>query len=154
MGAARLALPQLIIYLAAIQDARKRIGKINYSVFGLLTDSEDFEFVYPDPSRTLFVSRLYQWMYEKVEIIQWIDKILEESIKASPHTTPIKIANTSLNAYQTYVKQEYQFGNVSDDFDLVEGESEEPCDIIRRDGYLVCRWAEDISNEEEDIEGS
>jgi hypothetical protein len=72
MGVARLA-PQLIISLAAIQDARKRIGKINYCLwsleFGLLTDSGDFEFVYLDPSGILFVSRLYQWIYKKVEII-------------------------------------------------------------------------------------
>jgi hypothetical protein len=33
-GAAKLALPQLVIYLAAIQDARKKARKDNTSVFG------------------------------------------------------------------------------------------------------------------------
>ena len=50
------------------------------SVFGLLTDSTNFRFVYLDPLRKLFVSKPHEWMEEKARIIQWIDKILKDSV--------------------------------------------------------------------------
>ncbi|KAL4807083.1 hypothetical protein BDV18DRAFT_112431 [Aspergillus unguis] len=55
-GAARSALPQLVIYLAAVQDSRKESNKINSSVFGLITDSVEYKFAWLDENRNLFVS--------------------------------------------------------------------------------------------------
>ncbi|OCL00585.1 uncharacterized protein K441DRAFT_533611 [Cenococcum geophilum 1.58] len=138
-GAADLALPQLIIYLAAVQDARKSRSKMNSSVFGLLTDSTNFRFVYLDPSRKLFVSKPHEWLEEKAKIIQWIDKILEDSIQASPHTTPFK--------------WQYQFGSAAKDFDLVEGENDRGYEIIQREGYVVARYAEEIGDSDDEEAG-
>ena len=149
MGAADLALPQLIIYLAAVQDARKCCNKINSSVFGLLTDSTNFRFVYLDPSRKLFVSKPHEWMEEKARIVQWIDKILEDSIQASPHTMSCKKFNKTIGAYQTYLKRQYQFGSTANDFDLVEGENNRGYEIIYREGYVVARYAEEIGDSDE-----
>ena len=70
MGTADAALPQLIIYLAAVQDARTSCNKMNSSVFGLLTDSTNFRFISLDPLRKLFVSKLHKREDEKARIIQ------------------------------------------------------------------------------------
>ena len=103
---------------------------MNSSVFGLLTDSTNFRFVYLDSSRKLFVSKLYEWIEEKAKIVQWIDKILEDLIQASPYTTPCKKFNKTIGAYQTYFKRQYQFGSAAGDFDLVEGENNRSYEII------------------------
>ena len=150
MGAADLALPQLIIYLAAVQDACKCCNKMNSSVFGLLTDSTNFRFIYLNPLRKLFVSKSYEWMEEKARIIQWIDKILEDLIQAS-HTTPCKKFNKTIGAYQTHLKRQYQFGSAAKDFNLVEGESNRSYEIIHREGYVVARYAEEIADSDEEI---
>lgn len=58
-GAVQSVLPQLIIYLAAVQDSRKESKKINSSVFGLITDSEEYRFAWLDEDRNLFVSETH-----------------------------------------------------------------------------------------------
>ena len=126
---------------------------MNSSVFGLLTDSTNFRFVYLNSSRKLFVSKPHEWMEEKVRIVQWIDKILEDSIQASPHTTPCKKFNKTIGAYQTYLKQQYQFGSAAKDFDPVEGENNRGHEIIYREGYVVARYAEEIADSEDEEDG-
>ena len=126
---------------------------MNSSVFGLLTDSTNFRFVYLDPSRKLFVSKPHEWMEEKTRIVQWIDKILEDSIQASPHTTPCKKFNKTIGAYQTYLKRQYQFGSTANDFDPVEGENNRGRQIIYREGYVVARYAEEIGDSEDEDSG-
>ena len=88
-------------------------------------------------------------MEEKARIVQWIDKILEDSIQASPHTTPCKKFNKTIGAYQTYLKRQYQFGSAANDFDLVEGENNRGYEIIYREGYVVARYAEEIGDSDE-----
>lgn len=99
LGAAQSALPQLIIYLAAAQNCRKASKEINSSVFGLISDSEEYIFAWLDEDRNLFVSRGYFWRADKAEIIQWIDNILRAPIEASPHTTLVKTVNIAIYAY-------------------------------------------------------
>jgi hypothetical protein len=113
-----------------------------------MTDSENFEFAYLNPFRKLFLSDNYAWSFKKADVVKWVDKILADSIQASPHTSPVKKANTTICAYQTCVKGEYQFGRAMDDFEFAEDEDGRPYQIIRRDGYLVARWDEDATDAE------
>ena len=103
-------LPQLIIYLAAVQDGRKEAGRLNSSVFGVLSDSITFVFARLSSSRKLFVSRPYFWRSEQVKVVQWIDRILLDAIHASPHTSPVKKGNQSLMAYDHHLQRGFQFG--------------------------------------------
>lgn len=89
-------------------------------------------------------------MEEKARIVQWIDKILEDSIQASPHTTPCKKFNKTIGAYQTYLKRQYQFRSAAKDFDLVEGENNRSYELIRREGYVVARYVEEIADSDEE----
>ena len=133
-GAVQSALPQLIIYLAAVQDSRKESKKINSSVFGLITDSEEYRFAWLDENRNLFVSEAHLWVTKKVKIIQWIDNILRDSIKASPHVTPVKTANTAIHAYRSHVNQHFQFGD-SDVVEAVEGEDLRHYRVVKKGPY-------------------
>jgi hypothetical protein len=99
---------------------------MNTSVFGLLTDSQTFQFVFLSPEKKLFTSKLLQWHHEKAQVVRWIDHVLAESIKASPHTSPIKSRNRSLLAYKSHLKRGHIFGgDVSP-----TGENESPIDIF------------------------
>ncbi|KAL2863694.1 uncharacterized protein BJX67DRAFT_384392 [Aspergillus lucknowensis] len=99
-GAMGPALAQLIIYLAAVQDARKQVN-INPSVFGVISDSRVYQFAWLDGNRKLFVSDVYSWVSNQSIIIKWIDRMLRDSIKASPYT-PVKTGDTAIHAYQTH----------------------------------------------------
>ncbi|KAK9243329.1 hypothetical protein V1506DRAFT_389813 [Lipomyces tetrasporus] len=133
-GTAQSTLPQLIIYLAAIQDSRKESKKTNCSVFGLVTDSEEYRFAYLDEKRKLFVSEIYLWVTKKAKIIQWIDKILRDSIEASPNATPVETANTTIHAYRTHLNRGYQFGGI-DESQVVEGDDLRSYRVIKRGPY-------------------
>ena len=109
MGTAQSGLPQLIIYLAAVQDTRKQAGKHNCSAFGILSDSSLFVFAHLGSRRTLFVSRPYSWHSEKVQIIQWIDRPLKDAIHTNPHATPVKVGNTSLMAHRNLSQSRVSF---------------------------------------------
>jgi hypothetical protein len=95
-------------------------------VFGLLTDSLSFQFVFLNTEKKLFTSRLLQWHLEKAQIIRWIDHVLAESIKASPHTSPIKSRNRSLLAYKSHLKR----GNIFGGDVSPTGEDEWPGNIV------------------------
>jgi hypothetical protein len=108
---------------------------MNTSVFGLITDSLNFQFVYLNPGKKLFASKTLQWNYEKRLIVQWIDRVLEDSIKASPHTTPMKSRNRTLRAYQTHLKRGHLLGDSSkDNLNLVEGENKKPVNVVWGNG--------------------
>lgn len=128
-GAVQSALPQLIIYLAAVQDSRKESKKINSSVFGLITDSEEYRFAWLDENRNLFVSETHLWVTKKVKIIQWIDNILRDSIEAFPHTTSIRTADTAIHTYRSHVNRHFQFR------DTVEGEDLRHYRVVKKGPY-------------------
>lgn len=75
-------LPRFIIHLA-IQNCRKEAKKADSCVFGLMTDSSHYTFVLLDGGRNLYVSETYSWVAKKATVVQWIDKILRESVEAS-----------------------------------------------------------------------
>jgi hypothetical protein len=147
-GAIWTALPQLIIYLAAIQDARKRAGKKFKSAFGLITDGSWFQFAFLDDSRKLFVSRVKEWVSDKMEIIKWIDKILEDAIKASPRTSPTQKPIMDPKTYEAELRWWYMFGLDSDDEDLVEVNHDQRYGVLSVDGLLVTRQRKAISDSE------
>jgi hypothetical protein len=103
-------------------------------VFGLITDSEEYRFAWLDENRNLFVSEIYLWVTKKVKIIQWIDRILRDSIEGSPHTTPVKTANTAIYTYRSHLNRGYQFGD-TDVFEAVEGESLRHYRVIKKGPY-------------------
>lgn len=88
LGLAKSGLPQLIIYLAAVQNARQQPNKAICSVFGISTDSNQYYFVHLDVERELFVSKPFHWLTEKTEVVRWADRILSHAIRASPSSTP------------------------------------------------------------------
>ncbi|KAL4962178.1 uncharacterized protein BDV14DRAFT_178838 [Aspergillus stella-maris] len=133
-GMAQTALPQLIIYLAAVQDSRKSSRKINSSIFGLISDSEDYRFAWLDENRHLFVSETFSWVTKKAEIVEWIDRILRDSIEASPHTTPTKTGNTAVHAYRNHISREYKLGD-TDVIEAVEGEDIRQYRIVKKGPY-------------------
>ncbi|KAL1862214.1 hypothetical protein Plec18167_000999 [Paecilomyces lecythidis] len=139
LGTAPTGLPQLIIYLAAVQDSRKQAVKPNYSVFGILSDSVTFYFAHLDSQRNLFVTKSYDWLYEKSTIVQWIDRILRDAIHASPHTTPVRTGTTSLMAYNNFLNHSYRFGLEGEIVETVEDNQIQRYAIVESlgRGYLV-----------------
>lgn len=118
----------------------------------MLTDADEFQFIYLNTDRKLFTSRPLRWYYDKNQIVQWVDRVLEDSIKASPHTTPLKSMNTSLRAYQTELKRNHIFGDPSkDDSGKTEGEKERPVKVVWKGKVLTVVECED-SDHSDDLE--
>ncbi|KAI9758166.1 MAG: hypothetical protein M4579_003140 [Chaenotheca gracillima] len=61
------SLPQLLIYKAAVHEARRL--KANRTVFGMVSDSENFTFAVLDEERKFHVSRTLQWVLARPRII-------------------------------------------------------------------------------------
>ncbi|KAL9120533.1 MAG: hypothetical protein Q9187_002908, partial [Circinaria calcarea] len=128
-------LPQLLIYMAAIHEARRLQEKTNQSVFGIVSDGGDFTFAFLDQNKKLYVSQKLQWVLHSSTILSYIDMILLDAIHSSPHTTPVKSQNQILNRYPHYLTGNWQFG---EDEDGEESEEEmEVVDVVRRDGPAV-----------------
>jgi hypothetical protein len=60
----------MIVYLAAVQQARIADNKINTSVFGITTDSDEFKFIFLDSKMKLFASKGFNWGFETDEILR------------------------------------------------------------------------------------
>ncbi|QKX57432.1 uncharacterized protein TRUGW13939_04544 [Talaromyces rugulosus] len=127
-GLVSIALPQLIVYLAAVQDSRKESTKINSCVFGLITDSDKYEFAYLDEDRNLFVSNTYKWASQKLHIIQLVDKVLKDSIEATPHTTPVKTGNKTIHNYRTYLNDSHRVGT----FEVVDNSDMRRWKVVKK----------------------
>lgn len=128
------ALPQLLTYLASVQDARKTSSKYNNVVFGLIMDFKAWQFAVLRENRKAYVSRPLWWPVEdKDTIIAFLDSILLDAIESSPHTTPQKVGNIRIKNFDSHLGTSYTFGNR----DNPEDENEDPLeawDVVYKDG--------------------
>ncbi|KAK9326951.1 hypothetical protein V1520DRAFT_350159 [Lipomyces starkeyi] len=105
------ALPQLLIYLGGIQDARSTAEKTNKTVFGMATDSDQFIFAILQGDRKAFVSKTLDWLDEKDLIVLFLDNILRDAIESSPHTTPTRTGNKRIKKFEQSLGTTYTFGD-------------------------------------------
>jgi hypothetical protein len=97
-----IGLPQMLVYMAAIQEAR--LGHTNNAVFGMLSDSREFRFAFLDSNKKFHRSCPFNWINGQQTIISYIDAMLLNAIQSSPHTTPVKGQNKTLLKYRKYLK--------------------------------------------------
>jgi hypothetical protein len=107
-GRAAIGLPQLLVYMAGVLEARH--DRTNQSVFGMLSDSGTFIFAFLDHERKFYKSEPYAWASRQSTILAYIDAILLDAIQSSRHTTPTKTGNATLRSYQRYLKTRWRFG--------------------------------------------
>ena len=133
-----IGMPQMLIYMAAVQEARQ--DRENKTVWGFLSDGSTFHFACLNDDRKLLTSRPLIWRDDKSAILRHIDTILLDAIQSSPHTTPIKVKNPNLRAYRRYLTGSWKFGNESED----EGDERDDgeisyVDVVKRDGHIILR---------------
>ena len=126
LDAASVGLPQLVVYMAAIQDARKY--KINRSVFGMLSNSRMFSFAFLDEDRKLFVSEPLMWAKRQDTIIAYIDMMLLSAIESSPNTTSQKDHNRTIYNSRKALGRKWAFGDDADDEKSNDPEEENEAD--------------------------
>ncbi|KKZ65842.1 hypothetical protein EMCG_01227 [[Emmonsia] crescens] len=108
------ALPQLLTYLASVQAARVASNKTNKVVFGLATDSTQFQFAVLRESKKVFLSKNLDWWTEKTAAVAFLDHILQDAIESSPHTTPIRFDNKRIGKSDESLSSKYDFGDHDD----------------------------------------
>jgi hypothetical protein len=113
-GASASAIPQLLCYLAGVQDAREKAGKKNSHVFGLMSDSREFRFAFLNNRRQMFLSDPLVWKSHAPKIVAFLDHILRKAIESSPHTTPVKKYNRQLLNYNHHLKGSFKIGEEED----------------------------------------
>jgi len=103
------AIPQLLIYLAGIQDARATAEKVNTAVFGMATDADQFIFAILQGDRKAYVSKPVDWLEETDLVVSFLDSILQNAIESSPHTTPIRTKNKTIKKFEESLTTTYAF---------------------------------------------
>ena len=146
LGAETAGMPQLLVYMAAVQKARQ--ARENKSVFGMLSDSRMYTFAFLSQHKKFFITQSLQWALNKDTIIRCIDTMLRDAIESSPHTTPQKTSNKTLCRYEKYLKQQWRFGlnpggtdesepeEVSRDMEEDEDETYDVYNIVEVDGRV------------------
>ena len=140
VGNGTVGMPQLLVYMAAVQEARR--DRPNKTVFGMLSDTSDYKFACLDNNKKLLVSHSLEWLFDRQAILRHIDHILQDAIQSSPHTTPVKLNNSTLYGYKRYLQKSWKFGEDSDDegADGDEDDGEEILvDVIERNGNILFR---------------
>ena len=107
VGLCSTAIAQTLCYLGGIQNARKRAGKINIEVFGIMADTDEFRFALLDDQRTAYLSKPLSWKTKSGRIVAFLDCILCSAIESSPHTTPVKINNKQIKQYSACLKEKF-----------------------------------------------
>lgn len=67
-----------------------------------------------------------------------------------PHSMSVKQQKNLIiiHAYHTSLKHNYILGDNNDNFELIDGEDESECVLVKRDGRnLVYRWTETLPDE-------
>ena len=128
LGRAETGLTQMLIYMAAVHEARR--GHTNNSVFGMLSDSTEFRFAFLDSNKRFHDSRPLLWKFDQQAIISYIDAMLLDAIQSSPHTIPNKDQNKTLLRYRRYLKTKWAFGEDAEDEVRAEAEDEDEDDIV------------------------
>ena len=139
-GNASVGMPQMLVYMAAIQDARQ--DRTNKTVFGMLSDGTNYTFACLNNNKRLLISRNFQWLFDRPKILRHIDRILLDAIQSSPHTTPVKLKNSNICGYTRYLQGSWKFGEDSDDEGEEGDENEEEgdlVDVIERNGHIFLR---------------
>lgn len=139
-GNALVGMPQMLVYMAAIQDARQ--DRTNKTVFGMLSDGTYYTFACLNHNKRLLISRIFEWMFDRESILRHIDRILLDAIQSSPHTTHVKPNNSNMCEYRRYFRGSWKFGEDSDDEGEEGDESDEEgdlVDVIKRNGHIFLR---------------
>lgn len=110
---APVGMPQLLVYMAAVHEARK--DRNNRSVFGMVSDSKEYRFCFLNEQKKFFVTRPFIWAIEQSTIIAYIDMMLNNAIESSPHTTPHRRNNRSMLNYGDFLERQLKFGEETDD---------------------------------------
>lgn len=137
---AAVGMPQLLVYMAAVHEARK--DKVNKSVFGMLSDCKEFRFAFLDENKKFFVSESFAWVTKQSTIIAYLDMVLINAIESSPHTTPQKNNNRTILNYPDYLERQWRFGTQLDDEGTEDdkGEDHDMVDVVNiGGGRLILR---------------
>jgi hypothetical protein len=137
-GSASIGLAQMMVYMAAVYDAR--LGPTNNAVFGMLSDGSEFRFAFLDSNKKFHESRPFRWRSEQQQIISYIDQMLLDAIQSSPHTTPNKDQNKTLLRYRKYLESKWAFGKDAEAEAEAEGEDEDDIvDVVKIGRDIVLR---------------
>lgn len=140
---APVGMPQLLVYMAAVQEARQ--GRVNSSVFGMVSDSKEFRFCFLNGQKKLFTSEPLTWATKQSTIIAYIDMMLMNAIESSPHTTSRKKNNRTLLNYAEFLERQWRFGEESIDesdggrAEDSDGEDDDMVDLVNIGGRVVIR---------------
>ena len=153
IGNASIGLAQLVVYMVGVLESRH--NRLNQSVFGMLSDSGTFQFAFLDQNKKLYLTTTFTWGWDQSKILAYIDTILLDAIQSSPHTTPTKIRNRSLNNYRQYLEERWVFGDGSEDKAKEDIKKESIVDVFQDENMVVRTKRhedKDGENEEKDSE--
>lgn len=111
-----IGLPQLVIYMAAVQESRKDKGN-QTAIFGMVSNVSEFRFAFLNEEKKLFLSGPLLLLESQEAVIAYIDAILMTVIESSSGTTMTaqKAKDRALADYRRSVGKRWKLGNEPDD---------------------------------------
>jgi hypothetical protein len=136
------SMAQLLAYMYAVHDARVQADKVSSAVFGILTDFTLFRFVVLRQNGKVLQSEILQWAPRHTEVVAFLDNILLDAIKSSPHTTPQKTANRTIKNFDRRLLSTYSTpGNGEGDTGVGEDDEEsgdsDAFDVVKINGVSL-----------------
>ena len=136
---AAVGMPQLLVYMATVYEARK--DRVNKSVFGMLSDCNEFRFAFLDENKKLFVTESFAWVAKQSTILAYLDMVLINAIESSPHITPQKENNRTILHYPDFLERQWRFGTQLDDGGTEDSKEDDydMVDVVNIGGRVVLR---------------
>ncbi|EEH11668.1 predicted protein [Histoplasma capsulatum G186AR] len=126
------SIAQILAYLFAVQEAQMKAKKT--AVFGILTDLVDFRFLVLHETGKAMQSEPLSWAMRSDQVVAFLDSILLDAIKLSAHTTPQKLANSTVKQFDDMTFDIPSEGSAVDDGD---SDDDATFDVIKVDGVSV-----------------
>ena len=138
---AAVGMPQLLVYMAAVYEARRSQDRTNKSVFGMVSDSKEFRFCLLDENKKFSTTRTFTWVMEQSLILAYIDMMLINAIESSPHTTPTKKNNQIIRNFPEFLKRQWSFGAQLEDEEVQTEEHDDSdlVDVVNIGGRIVMK---------------
>lgn len=103
---------QLLSIMSHLQKVRKDAQKKIYDTFGILTDSEFWQFFHLDQHHKIWISKRYDFGSEMTCVWKFIDFIIDTAEKMSPTSTPFNSQADLFNTDPAYKKYIARFQRV------------------------------------------
>ena len=106
-----IGMPQLIIYMTVVHQARRKSKKENTTIYGILSDGVNWWFAILTHQGKLHLTyRALVLFGEENLVLNYVDQILLHAIRSSEHTTLVKDDDKIIRYHNRFLRKTWNLG--------------------------------------------